>query len=142
MGELVFSTLTKEALPLLRYRTGDLASLTREPCACGRTFARMSRVLGRTDDMLIIRGVNVFPSEIERALLAIPELEPHYQLVVERPGRLDELTVQVEGTVEAAPVRRQLHSVLGLSAEVEVVQPGAIPRSEGKALRVLDRRGT
>ncbi len=86
VGELVFTTLTKEALPLLRYRTGDLASLTREPCPCGRTFARMSRVLGRTDDMLIIRGVNVFPSEIERALLAIPELAPHYQLVVERPG--------------------------------------------------------
>ena len=142
VGELVFSTLTKEALPLLRYRTGDLASLTREPCACGRTFARMSRVVGRTDDMLIIRGVNVFPSEIERALLAIPDLEPHYQLVVERPGRLDELTVQVEGTVEAAAVRKQLHAVLGLSADVEVVQPGSIPRSEGKALRVLDRRGT
>jgi len=142
VGELVFSTLTKEALPLLRYRTGDLASLTREPCACGRTFARMSRVVGRTDDMLIIRGVNVFPSEIERALLALPELEPHYQLVVERPGRLDELTVQVEGTVEAAAVRKQLHSALGLSAQVEVVQRGSIPRSEGKALRVLDRRET
>src|SRR4051812_6169023 len=142
MGELVFSTLTKEALPLLRYRTGDLASLTREPCVCGRTFARMSRVLGRTDDMLVIRGVNVFPSEIERALLAIPELAPHYQLVVERPGHLDELTVQVEGTVEAASVREQLGSALGLSAQVEIVQPGSIPRSEGKALRVLDRRGT
>ena len=103
VGELVFTTLTKEALPLLRYRTGDLALLTREPCACGRTFARMSRVLGRTDDMLIIRGVNVFPSEIERALLAIPELEPHYQLLVDRPGHLDELTVQVEGTVDAGP---------------------------------------
>src|SRR6185436_12890910 len=86
VGELVFSTLTKEALPLLRYRTGDLASVTREPCACGRTFARMSRVVGRTDDMLIIRGVNVFPSEIERTLLAIPELAPHYQVLVERPG--------------------------------------------------------
>jgi phenylacetate-CoA ligase len=102
----------------------------------------MSRVLGRTDDMLIIRGVNVFPSEVERALLAIPELAPHYQLVVERPGHLDELTVQVEGTAEAASVRKQLHSVLGLTAQVEIVQPGSIPRSEGKALRVLDRRGT
>jgi phenylacetate-CoA ligase len=142
VGELVFTTLTKEALPLLRYRTGDLASLTREPCACGRTFARMSRVLGRTDDMLIIRGVNVFPSEVERALLAIPELAPHYQLVVERPGHLDELTVQVEGTAEAASVRMQLRSVLGLTAQVEIVQPGSIPRSEGKALRVVDRRGT
>jgi phenylacetate-CoA ligase len=142
VGELVFSTLTKEALPLLRYRTGDLASLTREPCTCGRTFARMSRVVGRTDDMLIIRGVNVFPSEIERVLLAIPELAPHYQLVVERPGRLDELTVQVEGAVEAELVCKQLQSVLGLTANVETVQPGTIPRSEGKALRVLDRRGT
>ena len=115
VGELVFTTLTKEALPLLRYRTGDLASLTREPCACGRTFARMSRVVGRTDDMLIIRGVNVFPSEIERALLAIPELAPHYQLVVERPGHLDELTVQVEGSVDpgsgaqAPPQRARAH---------------------------------
>jgi phenylacetate-CoA ligase len=142
VGELVFTTLTKEALPLLRYRTGDLASLTREPCVCGRTFARMSRVLGRTDDMLIIRGVNVFPSEIERALLAIPELTPHYQLVVERPGHLDELNVQVEGTIDPAVVRRQLHDVLGLTAQVEIVEPGSIPRSEGKALRVLDRRGT
>src|SRR5262249_35891634 len=141
VGELVFTTLTKQALPLLRYRTGDLASLTREPCACGRTFARMSRIVGRTDDMLIIRGVNVFPSEIERALLAIPELEPHYQLVVERARHLDELTVQVEGTADAGPVREQLHSTLGLSARVEIVPPGTVPRSEGKALRVLDRRG-
>jgi phenylacetate-CoA ligase len=140
VGELVFSTLTKEALPLLRYRTGDLASVAREPCGCGRTFARMSRVLGRTDDMLIIRGVNVFPSEIERALLAIPELTPHYQLVVARPGHLDELTVQVEGTVDPAAVRKQLHDVLGLTAQVEIVEPGSVPRSEGKALRVLDRR--
>jgi phenylacetate-CoA ligase len=142
VGELVFTTLTKEALPFLRYRTGDLASVTRETCACGRTFARMSRVVGRTDDMLIIRGVNVFPSEIERVLLAIPELAPHYQLVVERPGHLDELTVEVEGSVEAAPVRKQLESALGVAARVEVVPPGSIPRSEGKALRVIDRRGT
>ena len=140
VGELVFTTLTKEALPLLRYRTGDLASLTREPCACGRTFARMSRVLGRTDDMLIIRGVNVFPSEIERALLSVPELAPHYQLVVERPGHLDELTVQVEGTVDPVLVREELSRALGLTARVEVVPPGSVPRSEGKALRVVDRR--
>jgi phenylacetate-CoA ligase len=140
IGELVFTTLTKEALPLLRYRTGDLASLTREPCACGRTFARMSRIVGRTDDMLIIRGVNVFPSEIERVLLSFDGLEPHYQLVVERRERLDELTVQVEGAVDSAPVREKLERALGLSARVEVVSPGSIPRSEGKALRVLDRR--
>ena len=141
VGELVFTTLTKEALPLLRYRTGDLASLTREPCACGRTFARMSRVVGRTDDMLIIRGVNVFPSEIERALLSVLELAPHYQLVVERPGHLDELTVQVEGTVDPALVREELSRALGLTARVEVVPPGSVPRSEGKVLRVIDRRG-
>jgi len=140
VGELVFTTLTKEAMPLLRYRTGDLASVTREPCACGRTLARMSRVKGRTDDMLVIRGVNVFPSEIERVLLAVDGLEPHYQLVVERPQHLDELTVQVEGAVDAAPVREQLERALGLSARVEVLDPGSIPRSEGKALRVLDRR--
>ena len=140
VGELVFTTLTKEAMPLLRYRTGDLASVTREPCACGRTFARMSRVKGRTDDMLVIRGVNVFPSEIERVLLGVEGLEPHYQLVVERLERLDELTVQVEGAADPAPVREQLERALGLSARVEVVDPGSIPRSEGKALRVLDRR--
>ncbi|HEY2543471.1 MAG TPA: phenylacetate--CoA ligase [Gaiellaceae bacterium] len=140
VGELVFTTLTKEAMPLLRYRTGDLASVTFEPCPCGRTFARMSRVVGRTDDMLVIRGVNVFPSEIERVLLSVEGLAPHYQLVVERPDRLDELTVQVEGGVDAAPVREQLERALGLSARVEIVEPGSIPRSEGKALRVLDRR--
>jgi phenylacetate-CoA ligase len=140
VGELVFTTLTKEALPLLRYRTGDLASVTREPCACGRTLARMSRVIGRTDDMLIIRGVNVFPSEIERVLLGVPGLEPHYQLVVERPDRLDELTVQVEGELDAAPVQERLERALGLSARVEIVPPGSIPRSEGKALRVIDKR--
>ena len=103
----------------------------------------MSRVLGRTDDMLIIRGVNVFPSEIERALLAIPELAPHYQLVVERPGHLDELTVQVEGSGRrCARARAAARSVLGLTARVEVVPPGSVPRSEGKALRVVDRRET
>jgi phenylacetate-CoA ligase len=147
VGELVFTTLSKEALPLLRYRTGDLASLTREPCACGRTFARMSRVLGRTDDMLILRGVNVFPSEVERTLLAIPELAPHYQLVVERPGHLDELTVQAElregepgGERLAALVEERLGRALGLTARVELLDPGGVPRSEGKALRVFDRR--
>jgi phenylacetate-CoA ligase len=147
VGELVFTTLTKEALPLLRYRTGDLASLSREPCACGRTFARMSRIVGRTDDMLIIRGVNVFPSEIERALLAIPELAPHYQLVVERPGHLDELTVQAElregeigGERLQGLVEERLGRALGLTARVELGEPGRLPRSEGKALRVRDLR--
>jgi phenylacetate-CoA ligase len=148
VGELVFTTLTKEALPLLRYRTGDLASVTREPCSCGRTFARMSRVVGRTDDMLIIRGVNVFPSEIERALLAIPELAPHYQLLVDRPGHLDELTVEAElrdgepgGEWLQGFVEERLGRALGLTARVRLGAPGSVPRSEGKALRVIDRRG-
>ena len=140
VGELVFTTLTKEALPLLRYRTGDLASVTRAPCTCGRTFARMSRIVGRTDDMLVIRGVNVFPSEVERVLLEVPGLEPHYQLVVERPQRLDELTVQVEGDVRADVVRAHLDRALGIHAKVEILRPGSIPRSEGKALRVRDLR--
>jgi phenylacetate-CoA ligase len=147
VGELVFSTLTKEALPLLRYRTGDLASLTREPCVCGRTFVRMSRIVGRTDDMLIIRGVNVFPSEIERALLAVPELAPHYQPVVERPGHLDELTIEAElregetgGERLEAFVEERLGRALGLSARVRLGQPGSVSRSEGKALRVVDLR--
>jgi phenylacetate-CoA ligase len=136
-------------LPFLRYRTGDLASLTREPCACGRTFARMSRVLGRTDDMLVIRGVNVFPSEVERALLGVPELAPHYQLVVTRPGHLDELEVEAElrdGIQPAdrivAHVEERLGRALGLTARVTLLPPQAVPRSEGKALRVIDRRGS
>ena len=148
-GELVFTTLTKEALPFLRYRTGDLASLTREPCPCGRTLARMSRVLGRTDDMLVIRGVNVFPSEVERALLAIPELAPHYRLIVTRPGRLDELEVEAEVREHVPPGRalvgraeEQLARALGLTARVTLLPPQTVPRSEGKALRVIDRRGS
>ena len=139
--------MTKEALPFLRYRTGDLARLTREPCRCGRTFARMSRVIGRTDDMLVIRGVNVFPSEIERSLLAVPELAPHYQLVVARPGHMDELTVEAElrdgeagGERVQALVEERLGRALGLTARVSIGPPGSIPRSEGKALRVLDER--
>jgi phenylacetate-CoA ligase len=140
VGELVFTTLTKEALPFLRYRTGDLASITREPCPCGRTFARMSRIVGRTDDMLIIRGVNVFPSEVERVLLGVDGLEPHYQLVVERPNRLDELTVEVEGHASEADVQTRLSHALGLTARVIVLPAGSLPRSEGKALRVRDLR--
>ena len=147
VGELVFTTLTKEALPLLRYRTGDLASVTREPCTCGRTLARMSRVKGRVDDMLIVRGVNLFPSEVERVLTAQPQLAPHYQLVIERPGRLDELTVEAEvrdgesvtDELEGR-VRGALTQTLGLSARVTLLPPQSIARSEGKALRVIDRR--
>ena len=143
-GELVFTTLTKEALPLLRYRTGDIASLTREPCACGRTFARMSAVRGRRDDMLIVRGVNLYPSQIEHALLGVEGVAPHYQLVVTRPAQLDELTVRCEPAGEtrdlAERVRHAIREQIGVSVAVEVLAPGTVPRSEGKAVRVVDNR--
>jgi phenylacetate-CoA ligase len=146
-GELVFTTLTKEALPLLRYRTGDIASLTYEPCACGRTLARMSAVRGRRDDMLIIRGVNLYPSEVEHVLLGVDGLGPDYQLIVERRGALDELTVACEPAEDgidrealAARVGAALHEDIGLTMSVELMAPGAVPRSEGKAVRVVDRR--
>ncbi len=144
-GELVLSNLTKEALCLVRYRTGDICSLADEPCPCGRSSVRMSKIKGRSDDMLIIRGVNVFPSEVEAALLAIPEVAPHYQLIVTREGALDEVEVQVEALSGAgelpARLARQLRDVLGLACQVTVQPPKTIPRSEGKAIRVIDRRG-
>src|SRR3954468_13854663 len=141
-GELVFTTLTKEALPLLRYRTGDIASLNREPCVCGRTFARMSAVRGRRDDMLIVRGVNLYPSQFEEALLRVEGVAPHYQLVLERPGALDEITVHCEGDGDdlAERVRAAIRDAIGVSVAVEVRAAGEIPRSEGKAVRVIDRR--
>jgi phenylacetate-CoA ligase len=146
-GELVFTTLTKEALPLLRYRTGDIASITLDPCECGRTLARMSPVRGRRDDMLIIRGVNLYPSEVERVLLGVEGLAPHYQLVVERPDTMDELKVACEpldGGADrgelAERAGRALHAATGLNVAVELTDPGAVPRSEGKAVRVVDRR--
>ena len=143
-GELVFTTLTKEAMPLLRYRTGDIASLTRETCVCGRTFARMSAVRGRRDDMLIVRGVNLYPSQIEHVLLRVDGIAPHYQLVVERPENLDEITVHCEpdGPAEglADRVKHAIHSEIGVAVKVAVLEPGAVPRSEGKAVRVIDKR--
>ncbi|MFC4619116.1 phenylacetate--CoA ligase PaaK [Camelliibacillus cellulosilyticus] len=159
IGELVFTSLTKEAMPLIRYRTGDVASITREPCACGRTTTRMSRVKGRIDDMLIIRGVNVFPSEIESHLLQIEELEPHYQLILTRNGPLDEvaLNTEISEEVYTAFERNLSHAkILELSERlarllkdkclvtihVNILAPGSIPRSEGKAVRVVDRRTT
>src|SRR5439155_21882127 len=123
-GELVFTNLTKEALCLIRYRTGDICSLSDEPCPCGRTTVRMSKIKGRSDDMLIIRGVNVFPSEVEAALLAVPEVAPHYQLLVTREGTLDEVEVQVEADRDdpglSAGLAKRLHDVLGLSCRVTV----------------------
>jgi phenylacetate-CoA ligase len=138
-GELVFTTLTKEAMPLLRYRTGDIASLNRQPCACGRTFARMSPIRGRRDDMLIVRGVNLYPSQIEHVLLGVEGVSPHYQLVVERPDRLDEITVICEGEGDdlAERVRHAIRVQIGVGVRVEL---GEVPRSEGKAVRVIDKR--
>ncbi|MBV9424124.1 MAG: phenylacetate--CoA ligase [Solirubrobacterales bacterium] len=146
-GELVFTTLRKEALPLIRYRTGDLGRVIDEPCVCGRTMARLTGLRGRCDDMLIIRGVNLHPSEVERLLLGVEGTAPHYRLIVERPGPMDELTVECEpgqtgGDEEA--LRERLERVLregtGVRMVVAVVEPGTIPRSEGKAVRVIDRR--
>jgi len=146
-GELVFTTLRKEAIPMLRYRTGDIASLTTEPCSCGRTIARIRGLRGRRDDMVIVRGVNVYPSNVEHALLSIPEAAPHYQLVVERNGAMDELTVQCEPVDTAvdtvalrAAVEKALHDQLGIRVRADVLASGAVQRSEGKAVRVVDRR--
>jgi phenylacetate-CoA ligase len=151
-GELVFTTLTKEAFPVLRYRTRDISRLVSTPCACGRTLLRMERVSGRTDDMLIIRGVNVFPSQIESVLMAVEGVEPHYQLIVTREGSLDVLEVQVEINESifsdkikglerlARRVEDDIKDLLGVSCKVRLVEPKTIQRSEGKAKRVIDKR--
>jgi phenylacetate-CoA ligase len=151
-GELVFTTLNKTAIPMLRFRTRDISVINTEKCGCGRTHARMMRVRGRSDDMLIIRGVNVFPSQVEIAVMSFPELAAQYQIVVDRPGALDTFAVKVELTEKACKKRKldqnalkrniqgRIHSITGLSAEIEVVKFGELPRSEGKAKRVLDLR--
>ncbi|MGB9838221.1 phenylacetate--CoA ligase [Methanothermobacter sp.] len=151
-GELVLTTLTREGMPILRFRTKDITALRDDECGCGRTLVRMDRITGRSDDMLKIRGVIVFPSQIERALLKIKGLEPHYQIVVTRPEFLDELEVQVEASpelfsdevkhVEEARrmIEKHIHSEIGLRVNVTLVEPGSLPRSEGKAIRVIDKR--
>ena len=150
-GELVITTLTKEALPMLRYRTRDITRISTQRCDCGRSHLRIKRITGRNDDMLIIRGVNVYPSQIEAVLVGMPEIAPHYQLVVERKGILDELTVEIEAAQDVAPgpeayarigraARHQIKSMIGISTDVVVKKPGEIPRSLGKAVRVRDLR--
>jgi phenylacetate-CoA ligase len=151
-GELVFTTVTKEAFPVIRYRTRDISRLVPAPCACGRTLVRMERISGRTDDMLIIRGVNVFPSQIESVLMAVDGVEPHYQLDVSRDGALDQLEVQVEVNETifsdeikgleslARRIERDIKDLLGVSCRAKLVEPKTIQRSEGKAKRVIDRR--
>jgi len=151
-GELVFTTITKEAFPVIRYRTRDISILHPEPCRCGRTMVRMGRVRGRSDDMLIIRGVNVFPSQIESVIMEFDGIEPHYQLVVEREGRLDTLSVMVEvnerlfsdevKNLQAMErsLEKNIKELLGVSAKVRLVEPKSIQRTEGKAVRVIDKR--
>ena len=151
-GELVFTSITKEAFPVIRYRTRDITSLNPAPCICGRTHVRMNRVSGRTDDMLIIRGVNVFPSQIESVLMETSEVEPHYQLQVDREGNLDIMTVLVEVNERIfsdevkllqnleRKIETNIKEMLGVSVKVKLVEPKAIARSQGKAVRVIDRR--
>ncbi|HET7527109.1 MAG TPA: phenylacetate--CoA ligase, partial [Burkholderiaceae bacterium] len=148
-GELVITTLTKQALPMLRYRTRDITRINTQRCDCGRTHLRLLRVTGRDDDMLIIRGVNVYPSQIEAALVGQAGLAPHYQLVVERLGALDHLRIEVEANpgVDAAAfdtlardAAHHVKSLVGVTADVVVHAPGGVPRSEGKAVRVRDLR--
>jgi phenylacetate-CoA ligase len=151
-GELVFTTITKEAFPVIRYRTRDISILYSEPCRCGRTIVRMGRVQGRSDDMLIIRGINVFPSQIESVIMEIDGIEPYYQLEVAREGRLDTLTVKVEVNENVfsdevknlqnmeRKLERNIKEMLSVSAQVKLVEPKSIQRSEGKAVRVIDKR--
>jgi phenylacetate-CoA ligase len=151
-GELVVTTLTREGTPLIRFRTKDVTKLKREKCGCGRTLVRMERITGRTDDMMKIRGVSVFPSQIEKALLRIDGVEPHYQIIVTRPHLMDELEVKVEASEdlfsdeikELVAIRRKIenyiHSEIGLRVKVTLAEPKTLPRSEGKAVRVIDKR--
>ncbi len=153
-GELVFTSVTKKAFPVLRYRTRDLSKLMREPCPCGRTLIRMARITGRTDDMIVVRGTNVFPSQIETVLMEVEETAPHYRLIVDKRGALDELTVEIEVNERIFSdavrhleelehkIQRELEAVLGISAIIKLVEPRSIQRSEGKAQRVIDKRKT
>ena len=151
-GELVFTTLTKEGMPLLRYRTKDLCSLHSGKCACGRTSVKMGRIMGRSDDMLIIRGINVFPSQVESVILEMKEFEPQYMLIVDRAGNLDTLQVQVEVRHDffSDDIGRMLNmkkhladrlkSVLSIGVDVKLMEPGSIERSQGKGKHVIDKR--
>ncbi len=146
VGELVLTTLTKQAMPLIRYRTGDLVTASTEPCRCGRNTMRLTSLTGRRDDMMVIRGVNVYPSHVEQLMMSVDGVAPHYRLVAERNGTLDELLLECEPMTGVDPdalgvrIARHLREHMGLRVEVAVLAPGSIPRSEGKAVRVVDRR--
>jgi phenylacetate-CoA ligase len=151
-GELTITILQKEALPMIRYRIGDITSMDEDVCPCGRTHPRVQRIQGRVDDMLIIRGINVFPSQVEYALMAIPEVGQHFQIVVDRKGALDDMLVRVELNKESFSdkitdlmiikerIEHKLRNALNVNADVELVEPGSLPRYEGKSKKVLDRR--
>jgi phenylacetate-CoA ligase len=150
-GELVITTLTKQALPMVRYRSRDITRLSHEPCACGRTHVRIMRVTGRDDDMMIIRGVNVFPSQVEAVLVGLSGVAPHYQIVLTREGALDAMALEVEAetaideaarTTRAGEVSRHIKARLGVTCTVTIKAPGEVPRSQGKAVRVRDLRKT
>jgi phenylacetate-CoA ligase len=151
-GELCITMLQKEALPMIRYRIGDISVMDDSVCACGRTHPRIRRIQGRVDDMLIIRGINVFPSQIEYALMEIPEVGEHFQIIVDRRGALDDMLVQVEVRKESfsdkitdlmqirKKIEHRLRNSLNIAVNVELVEPGSLPRFEGKSKRVIDRR--
>lgn len=151
-GELVLTTLTREGMPMLRFRTRDITSLIREKCACGRTFARIERIRGRTDDMIKVRGVMLFPYQIEKAILEVQGVEPHYQIVITRPQHLDEIEVMVEMSRESfsdeikhlenlkRKLERRIEEIVGIRVKVTLVEPKSLPRSEGKAKRIIDKR--
>jgi len=151
-GEIVYTSLTKEACPVIRYRSRDITRLYRDGCSCGRTMVKMEKVTGRSDDMLIIRGVNVFPSQIEAVLMEIEGTEPHYQIIVDRKGAMDDMEVMVEVNERifsdevkvlhslSKKIGDRMKGMLGVSAKITLVEPRTIPRSEGKAKRVIDKR--
>ncbi|HPB83205.1 MAG TPA: phenylacetate--CoA ligase, partial [Spirochaetota bacterium] len=151
-GEIVYTSLTKEACPVIRYRSRDITRLYHDNCKCGRTLVKMEKVTGRSDDMMIIRGVNVFPSQIESVLMAVDGVEPHYQIILDRKGALDDIEVMVEVNEKifsdelkvmqnlSKLISDRFRSALGISAKVTLVEPMTVPRSEGKAVRVVDRR--
>ncbi|MBP7460704.1 MAG: phenylacetate--CoA ligase, partial [Candidatus Delongbacteria bacterium] len=152
IGELVFTTLTKQGIPLIRYRTKDLTAIIPEPCSCGRTLRRMKRIMGRSDDMIIIRGVNVFPSQIEDILLQIEGTQPHYFITVDRQRSLDTIEIQVELNEKFFSdevrkledfknlIRNRIHAIIGIHADIKLVAPHTIQRSAGKSQRVIDKR--
>ncbi len=151
-GELVLTTLTREGMPMLRFKTKDITSIIKEKCSCGRTFARIERIRGRTDDMIKVRGVMVFPYQIEKAILEIQGVEPHYQIIITRPQYLDELEIMVEMSKECFSdevrhienlrkmIEKRIEDTVGIRVKVTLVEPKSLPRSEGKAKRVIDKR--